>query len=102
MTRPDFTEPPNRITEKDRARIRAQHHAWLCSIGIAAIDGALIGLTVGLTLLFLDIHGIGSMLSRSEQQTGFTLLLLAGFAHTFSMVSAGMSIWLKATQEEEK
>lgn len=96
----EFPKPPHTITEEDRKRIRTEHQVWLSYIGTAAIDGALIGLAVGLAIIFIDIHGIGTMLSRSDQQTGYSLLLLAGFSHTFGMVSAGMSIWLKTTRQE--
>lgn len=101
MTGYDKTPPPRKITEKERARIRAQHSEWLRHIAIAAIDGILIGFAVGVAIIYFDINGIGTMLGRSDHQIGYTFMLLAGLAHTFGMVSAGMSIWLKATQENK-
>ena len=89
------------LTDLERAVIRGEHFNWLKYIARAALDGMLIGLAVGLAIIFFDINSIGSMLQKSQNQMGYTLMLLGGLAHTFGMVSAGMSIWIKATQEEE-
>ncbi len=89
------------LTDEDRKQIRAEHFNWLRYIARAALDGALIGLAVGLAVIFFDINGIGSMLHKSQNQTGYTVMLLGALAHTFAMVSAGMAIWIRATQEEE-
>ncbi len=89
-----------KVSEAERAEIRREHDAWLRTIMIGAIDGALIGIAVGVAIIGLDINGIGAMLSRSSNQIGYTFMLLAGLAHTFGMVVAGMSIWLKSTEDE--
>lgn len=95
--------PNNRkdISPEARDEFRREHQTWLRHIAIGAVDGMLVGMAAGCALIVLDINGIGSMLARSQNQTGYTLLLLMGFAQTFGMVSAGLSVWMKATQEDE-
>lgn len=101
MTENSRQSPERKLTDRDRANIRAEHSNWLRHIAIAAIDGVLIGVFVGIAIIWLDINKIGTMLANTNNQTGYTLMLLGGLAHTFGMVAAGMSIWLKATQEEK-
>lgn len=93
--------PQRKLTETERQKIRHEHSSWLRHIAVGAIDGVLVGMFVGLAIIGFDINGIGSMLANSKHQIGYTLLLLAGLAQTFGMVSAGMAVWLKATQEDE-
>lgn len=89
-----------KISDAERAEIRKEHDSWLRTIMIGAIDGVLIGIAVGIGIIVMDINGIGTMLNNSSNQIGYTLLLLAGLAQTFGMVVAGMSVWLKSTEDE--
>ena len=101
MTEKSSFSRQRKLTDNERAELRNEHWSWLCHIMVGAIDGILIGLGVGIAIIAMDINGIGSMLAASDSRTGFTWLLLAGLAQTFGMVSAGLAVWIRATQEKE-
>lgn len=101
MNEPKYKRPQRKLSDAERTEIRNEHASWLKHIAIGAIDGVLVGIAVGLAIIWLDINGIGTMLARSGNQLGYTALLLAGLAQTFGMVAAGAAIWLRATKEED-
>ncbi|MGI9399747.1 MAG: hypothetical protein ACR2O0_00710 [Rhizobiaceae bacterium] len=102
---PDSNEPdqgPRRIvTEAERAAVKAQHWSWIRFIFLSALDGMAIGALVAIAIIRLDLHGVGTMMANSNHQTGYTLLLIGSFAHTFSMVVCGSAIWLRSTEEDK-
>ena len=102
---PDSNEPDQRsrriVTEAERKAVKAQHWYWLRFIAVSALDGMAIGALVAIAIIKLDLHGVGTMLANSNHQTGYTLLLIGSFAHTFGMVVCGSAIWLRSTEEDK-
>ena len=90
-----------RYNEAERAAVKTQHWSWIRFIFLSALDGMAIGALIAIVIIKLDLHGVGTMLANSNHQTGYTLLLIGSFAHTFGMVVCGSAIWLRATEEDK-
>ncbi len=93
-----------KLSDEDRAKIKKQHWDWLQFIALCALGGITIGVIVSVIIIRMDINGLGSLLARSPNRTGFTLLLTAGFASTFGMVAMGVGIMIRSTwpQNEDR
>ncbi len=89
------------MSEAEREAAHALHWDWLKYIATSVADGAALGAVVALAIIGLNYKGIGDMLANSQHSTGYTLLLIFGFAYTFAMVVSGTAIWFRATRGED-
>ena len=95
---PDPDGKPQRpLTEAERKAMWREHWSWIRYIALSAADGMALGALIAVLIIRLNVHGIGEMLASSEHGTGYTAMLIIGFAHTFGMVVAGSAIWIRAT-----
>jgi hypothetical protein len=92
------TDIPIRLSAAERAEIRAEHRSWLFHIAFGALQGMAIGALVAIAIVVLDVQGIGTLLKHSANPVGNTLMLVAGFSHTFGMAAAGTAIWFRAME----
>ena len=86
-----------KLSEHEKAQIREEHKSWLTFIAMLALGGITLGIVLAAMIIQLDVNGIGSMLSRSPNRIGFTLLFAAGLASTFGMVVMGVGIMIRST-----
>lgn len=98
---PDTNPKPKPVTPAQREKMRAEHWSWLRFIFLAACDGMALGALVAVLAIRFNMNGIGDLLASSDHQAGYTLMLVAGFAHTFGMVVSGCAIWWRATSEQD-
>lgn len=85
------------LSEREKANIREEHKSWLIYIALLALGGITLGVVIAAGVIQLDVNGIGSMLARSPNRVGFTLLFAGGLASTFGMVVMGVGIMIRAS-----
>lgn len=100
MTKPWMIQ--QKLTDEDRAAIKKQHWDWLQFIALCALGGITIGVIISVLIIHNDINGLGSLLARSPNRLGFTLLMTAGFASTFGMVAMGTGIMIRSSLPENE
>jgi len=66
------------------------------------IGGAVIGALTAAALLWLDIAGIGSLVSRTSNAAAAIALLFGGFALTFASLVAGTAIMLIPKEDKPR
>ncbi len=90
------------ISEKERQRLHKQHWDWLKFIALCALAGITFGALISLWIINSDLNGFGSLLARSANRVGFTILLVAGFASTFGMVAMGVGITIRSQVQDRQ
>jgi len=90
------------ISEKERQRLHKQHWDWLKFIALCALAGITFGALISLWIINSDLNGFGSLLARSANRIGFTILLVAGFASTFGMVAMGIGITIRSQMQDKQ
>jgi len=106
MVKPDeedegYKVPKPKMSARERERLKRQHVSWIRFIIKCAFFGAAIGVIA--TWLFLESNfgGLGEMVERSPNRTGFTALLTLSFASTFGTIAMGIGIMVRSSFESD-